>query len=55
MLPVIVKTAPSVSAKSNASGLTDSELRVCKMLGLTPEQFAAEKALRANANTSEEG
>lgn len=54
MLPVIVKREPSASAKSSAHGLTESEARICKSLGVTPEQFAAEKAARSNS-ISEEG
>jgi len=54
MLPVIVKTAPSV-AKGPANGLTVSEARVCKSLGLTPEEYAEEKSRRGQNTNHEEG
>lgn len=57
VLPVQVKTAPSVKGAAPSShGLSASEIKVAKSLGLTPEQFAEEKSRRASMhNTPEEG
>lgn len=57
MLPVIVKTAPSGGRAASAHGLTESEQRVARGLGLTVEEFAAEKQRRAAeaSTTHEEG
>ena len=57
MLPVIVKTAPSAGRAPSAHGLTDAEQRVARGLGLSAEEFAAEKQRRAAeaSTTHEEG
>lgn len=58
VLPVQIKTGPTVKrAPTGAHGLSASELKVAKSLGVSAEEFAAEKARREalNDNTPEEG
>lgn len=55
MLPVIVKTAPSAKAP-NGHGLTESEARMARKLGVAENEFAAEKSRRAqDSDPTKEG